>query len=357
MRRCLGASFAALEMREVLRAVAARFALRPDTGTRRAHATALRHPRARARGEDYPRRASVIAAMPGMFCRHNRLTAKCPICSRELEEDLRSKAPVRPSARAGPRDVLAAQPRRPRLRAPGAWSRASLPARPTTAIATRSFPACGPRRTPSAWPWRSPGPPSVWSRRGRSRSSPRSPTSSRPPGSRSCSRSPRSGGTHCWKPARRWGQDAELPATLGRTATAYRAWAERAGSQAAAFTGDAGWTAQRRFGRVFERLALPGFSRGARFDLLAMLGAAGRYELEADGLHFVEDDATTLAAKRALVSGDRLLLERRASDLAEAAALPLAALDRGLAIWGTPGEHVDLTAEPAGSVAAALQLR
>src|SRR3954462_14813643 len=36
--------------------------------------------------------------MPGMFCRHNRLTSKCPICSRELEEDLRSKAPVRPTA-------------------------------------------------------------------------------------------------------------------------------------------------------------------------------------------------------------------------------------------------------------------
>jgi cytochrome P450 family 135 len=30
VRRCLGASFAALEMREVLRAVAARFTLRPD---------------------------------------------------------------------------------------------------------------------------------------------------------------------------------------------------------------------------------------------------------------------------------------------------------------------------------------
>ena len=30
-----------------------------------------------------------------MFCRHNRLTSKCPICSRELEESLRSQAPVR----------------------------------------------------------------------------------------------------------------------------------------------------------------------------------------------------------------------------------------------------------------------
>src|SRR3954470_5694633 len=33
--------------------------------------------------------------MSGMFCRHNRLTSKCPICSRELEEQLRTKSPVR----------------------------------------------------------------------------------------------------------------------------------------------------------------------------------------------------------------------------------------------------------------------
>ena len=30
-----------------------------------------------------------------MFCRHNRLTSKCPICSRELEDNLRAQAPVR----------------------------------------------------------------------------------------------------------------------------------------------------------------------------------------------------------------------------------------------------------------------
>src|SRR3954447_17811445 len=33
--------------------------------------------------------------MPGMFCRHNRPTNKCPICSREQEEQLRQQAPVR----------------------------------------------------------------------------------------------------------------------------------------------------------------------------------------------------------------------------------------------------------------------
>ena len=35
-----------------------------------------------------------------------------------------------------------------------------------------------------------------------------------------------------------------------------------AGSQEAAFTGDAAWTPERRFARVFERLALPGLHRG-----------------------------------------------------------------------------------------------
>src|SRR5215210_3205956 len=34
--------------------------------------------------------------MTSLFCRHNRLTAKCPICSKELEAELRAKAPPRP---------------------------------------------------------------------------------------------------------------------------------------------------------------------------------------------------------------------------------------------------------------------
>ena len=147
------------------------------------------------------------------------------------------------------------------------------------------------------------------------------------------------------------------PRPKAKAAAAYRAWVERAGSQQAAFTGEESWSPERRFGRVFERLSLPGFNRAARYDLLTALGAAGRYPLVADAVHFVEDDNTTLAAKRALVSGDRMLLERRARDLAEASDLPIAALDRGLAVWGTPGEHVDLTAEPAPGVAAALGIR
>ena len=68
---------------------------------------------------------------------------------------------------------------------------------------------------------------------------------------------------------------------------------------------------------MFERLALPGMTRAPRFELLVALGAAGRYELEPDQLQLgVEDDATTQAAKRILLSGDKMLLERRARDLA-----------------------------------------
>jgi hypothetical protein len=109
---------------------------------------------------------------------------------------------------------------------------------------------------------------------------------------------------------------------------------------------------------VFERLALPGFPRAARFDLLTTLGAAGVYPLEAGELFLAAgDDATTDAAKRLLVSGDKLLLERRARELADAAELPIAALDRGLAIWGTPGAAIDPAVEPAASVRGALGLR
>ena len=141
-----------------------------------------------------------------------------------------------------------------------------------------------------------------------------------------------------------------------RTLTAYRAWAGRSGSQEAALAGEAAWTPQRRFDRVFERLSLPGFGRTARFELLTTLGAAGRYPLEAGSPHFVEDDPATLAAKRLFVSGDRMLLERRAKEFAQAADLPIAALDHGLAVWSTPGEHVDLTEDPSPGVASALRI-
>jgi hypothetical protein len=152
------------------------------------------------------------------------------------------------------------------------------------------------------------------------------------------------------------GDDAE------RTIAAYRGWVERhGGSQAQAIAGEPGWTPERRFARTFDRLALPGFGRAARFEFLLTLGAAGVQELEADGLHVAvaHDDKTTLAAKRALNSGDAMLLERRAAALADAAGVPVGALDRALALWDRPAPLAPLEVEADGRLAgirAALRL-
>lgn len=129
------------------------------------------------------------------------------------------------------------------------------------------------------------------------------------------------------------------------TLLAYRAWAARAGSQQRALSGEEAWTAERRFERVYERLALPGFGRVGRFDLLVTLGRLGVYELRADSLHLVGDDGTTLAAKRVFGIGDRMHLEPRARALAEAARVPLEALDLALANWAAP-ERMTLGVAP-----------
>lgn len=118
-----------------------------------------------------------------------------------------------------------------------------------------------------------------------------------------------------------------------RTVQAYRAWAARAGSQQAAFTGEPFWTSERRFERVYERLAFPGFSRHPRFELLTTLGRTGVCELQAAKLQLSGTDTVTAAAKRVLGIGDPLLLERRAAELAAACQLPLEALDVGLYNW------------------------
>lgn len=115
---------------------------------------------------------------------------------------------------------------------------------------------------------------------------------------------------------------------------AYRRFAERAGSQAVAFTAEASWSKAQRFERLFERLALPGLHRRVRYDLLVTLGALGRYPLEAPSLLLVEDDPVTSAAKRVFGIGDRLTLERRARELAKAAAVPIACFDQALESWG-----------------------
>jgi Alpha-glutamyl/putrescinyl thymine pyrophosphorylase clade 3 len=142
------------------------------------------------------------------------------------------------------------------------------------------------------------------------------------------------------------GELPDLDVTLGmrtshdraageRTVLAYRAWAQRAGGQQAAFTGERAWTPERRCDRLFERLALPGFGRAGRYDLLVTLGRLGVVDVRASTLQLT-DDATTIAAKRVFGIGDKMLLERRARELADEAELPIEALDLALFNWAAP---------------------
>lgn len=153
-------------------------------------------------------------------------------------------------------------------------------------------------------------------------------------------------------------RSAHDPVRGSRTLDAYRAWAARAGSQGTAFTGDPGWSPERRFARAYERLALPGLHRDARFDLLVSLGRLGVYELAGGTLALGGDNDATVAAKRALGIGDPLLLERRAGALAAACGVPLEALDLALHNWGRGGERATLgvpDAEPDAELLAGVR--
>ena len=147
------------------------------------------------------------------------------------------------------------------------------------------------------------------------------------------------------------------------TLEAFLAWERRAGSAEAAIVGDPGWTPARRFERAFERLALPGLGRGARYDFLVTLGRLSVYDLRPDTLALGGDDDVLVAAKRVFGIGERGHLERRAGALAAVAGVPIEALD--LALWNWQrgeramlGVRVDETAVGAdpGPIAAVLGL-
>jgi hypothetical protein len=131
------------------------------------------------------------------------------------------------------------------------------------------------------------------------------------------------------------------PARGLATLTAYRARAERAGSQAAALAAsEASLNPQRRFERAFERLSLPGLRRAPRYDFLVVAGRLGLLETEASSLLLGADptDPTVLAAKRILGIGDAINLQRRASELASEAGVPIAVLDLAFVNWARPEE-------------------
>ncbi|TML09307.1 MAG: hypothetical protein E6G41_00305 [Actinobacteria bacterium] len=129
------------------------------------------------------------------------------------------------------------------------------------------------------------------------------------------------------------------PARGLATLTAYRARAQRAGSQAAALAaGEASLNPQRRFDRAFERLSLPGLRRAPRYEFLVVAGRLGLLDVTPSSLLLAADptDPTVVAAKRILGIGDAINLQRRASELASEAAVPVAALDLGFLNWARP---------------------
>ena len=275
--------------------------------------------------------------MSSLFCRHNRLTANCSICSRELDAELKAKAPPRATRPPTTRRTGAATSTR---RSPGVVTRRVARAADDgyrNALVPGLRATTDAERLAAALAWADerlefPGP---------------HPAVAEEPEPEEAIwlafllalAGPDAGELHAAIVAARpgWssGELPEIPGADARAVPAYRAWAQRSGSQAAAFLGDAGWSPERRFGRIFERLALPGMNRTARYELLLTLGGAERCAVVADGLHLgKEDDETTVAAKRLLVSGDRMLLERRAAELARGCGVRVGALDRALAVWG-----------------------
>ena len=145
-----------------------------------------------------------------------------------------------------------------------------------------------------------------------------------------------------------------------RTVLAYRAWALRSGGQQAAFEGEDSWTPERRFDRLFERLAVGGFARPGRYDLLVTLGRLGLADVRPASLQ-LGDDATTVAAKRVFGIGDKMLLERRARDLVDEVGVPIEALDLALFNWAAPelgratmGSQADVSLDEQASIASVL---
>src|SRR3954471_18005019 len=88
----------------------------------------------------------------------------------------------------------------------------------------------------------------------------------------------------------------------------------------------------RRCARTYERVALPGFGRGPRYEFLVSLGALGIVALEAGTLAIGKDalDPVVSAAKRVFGIGDAMNLERRAAELVRETGVPFGALDLAL---------------------------
>ncbi len=128
------------------------------------------------------------------------------------------------------------------------------------------------------------------------------------------------------------------------TLLAYREWAAKAGGQLAGL-GGGGPDPARRFDAAYRALALPGLTRDARFEFLVTVGRFGLVELAPWSLLLDSGrggrDPLSVASKRAFLSGDAVLLQRRFGAFARALGAPVAACDLGFLNWELgPGPSV-----------------
>ena len=131
-----------------------------------------------------------------------------------------------------------------------------------------------------------------------------------------------------------------------RAPGAYRGWAARAGSQSTALEGDPLWAPERRFDRGFERLALPGFGRAQRYELLTVLRHLAVLDVRPTSLQLLgeQTDPTVVAAKRAFGIGIGMELRQRVTRLASELDVPIEALDLALVNWNRPPGQPRITA-------------
>lgn len=128
----------------------------------------------------------------------------------------------------------------------------------------------------------------------------------------------------------------------------------------AALRGDASWPAARRFERAFERLALAGLHRAARYELLVLAGRLGIVQARPWTLELAAaapGDPVLVSAKRVTAIGDLAMLTRRLRGLCEGGGIPMAALDLGLRNFGSPGERLERGVRPDAGLVEAAQGR
>lgn len=127
------------------------------------------------------------------------------------------------------------------------------------------------------------------------------------------------------------------------TLQGYRDWAHRVGGQLKGLSAG-GTDPARRFDAAFRALALPGLGRDARYEFLVTLGAVGLLDVAPWSLLLdAGRDPVSVSAKRAFLTGDAVLLQRRFGAFARALGVPVAAFDLGLRNWDLrPGPSVPL---------------